>query len=245
MTPSHARPSTFEHRVAPISIATMFVALFASACVTVDASAPFVNPDAGALDTSSDAGAYGRCRLLDRRFVTNVQARVYGEASGPQAVCLTLQVTVPGAAPGVVLFCVAGSLASLAAPIVKDLTADLQTCAYCTDVQTNCTSSEPDGGTGTTSSTTCGTAYAVLTGRVRIVRFSTRPGDTVWIDLGDLEVARVTRREGSLLDVERRDCIFADALTLQGTLERGDPTSCTGIEATACAIASSAASRTP
>jgi hypothetical protein len=85
----------------------------------------------------------------------------------------------------------------------------------------------------------------VLTGRARIVRFSRTPGESIWIDIGQLEVARITRREGNELDVERRDCIFADGLTLQGTLERGSTADCTGIEATACAIANSAASRSP
>src|SRR5262245_19637818 len=103
--------------------AVLLVGSLGVACASVDAPASFEKPGAPT-ENRPNASAYERCRLLDRRFVTNVEARVYGDAANPQAVCVTLQLPVPGAGTGAVLFCVAGRLESVTVPIVRDLTAD-------------------------------------------------------------------------------------------------------------------------
>jgi len=226
--------------IARASVLSATVAALLIACAAIDAPAPFVRPEAGAEEAGGDAAAYGRCRLLDRQFITDARARVYGEAPGPQAVCVTVQVGVPAAGTGTVVFCVAGALEDVTVPSVRELTSDLESCAFCADVQTNC----PPFDAGTPGGA-CATPYAVLAGRARVVRLGRTPGESVWVDIGGLEVARVTRRDGAEVEVERRDCLFADGLTLQGVLERGSTTGCTSLEATACAIASTAASRSP
>lgn len=209
------------------------------ACTAIDPPAAFDDPGPPTDETRGNASAYERCRLLDRRFVTDVRARIYGDAANPQAVCVTLQLPVPAAGTGAVVFCVAGRLETVVVPSVRELTADLVKCAYCTDVRTNCIA--PEAG----ASPTCATSYAVLTGRARIVRLGRAPGASVWIDIGDLEVARVTRRDEGRFDVERRDCLYADGLTLQGVLERGFAATCSGVEQTACDVANSASQRFP
>lgn len=208
------------------------------ACATIDSPRSFDKPDA-AEELPVDAGAYERCRLLERRFVTDVQARVYGDPGGPQAICLTLQLPVRGAGSGAVVFCVAGDLQSVAVPSLHELTTDLHECAYCTYMETNCKATEAG------TSPTCATPYAVLSGRARIVRLGRIPGERVWVDIGDLELARVTGRSETQIDVERRDCLFADGLTLQGLLVAASTEVCSGVEETACTIARSAASRIP
>jgi hypothetical protein len=219
------------------------IAAIVSSCAVIDEPAPFVNRDGGAAATpSSPTAAFRRCGILDRQIATNVKARVYGDAPGPQAVCVTLELFSRAVAAGTLLFCAAGDLGKISAPRIRELTGDLQQCAYCTEVKTNCV--PVDGG----ASVECANSYAVAnpaTARVRIVRLDRVVGGAVWIDLGDLEVARVTRREGASFDLEKSDCLFADGLTLQGVLERGSLTECSGIDETACAIARTAGSRVP
>lgn len=211
------------------------IGLVLVACARIDPPADYTKPEAGTNEAPAGAPAYERCRLLERRFVTNVQARVYGEAPGPQAVCVTLDLPLPGE----LVFCVAGALQNVEVPSNHELTADLQQCAYCTYLETSCVVAEA----GATPA--CSHSYAPITGKARIVRFGKKPGDAVWIDIGDLEVARVTRRDETRIDLERRDCIFADGLTLQGVLERGSANACTGVEEPACRIANTAGSRFP
>ena len=217
-------------------LAAIVVALLVVACASIDTPAPFVAQEAGTTTPVADAGPIDHCRVLDRRFVTNARARVYGDAPAPQAVCVTLETAVPGGGTGAVLFCVAGNLANVTLPEVRDLKADLTTCAYCTDIQTNCAVAD--------AGTTCTTSYAPLSGNARIVRLGNAPGEPVWIDLGFV-AARVIHRDATRIDVERLDCLLADGLTIQGTLERGTTAACTGVEQTACTIADTAASRSP
>jgi hypothetical protein len=212
------------------------VALLIVACASIDAPATVVPAEAGTETPLTDAGPIDRCRVLDRSFVTSARARIYGDAPAPQAVCVTLETAVPGGGTGAILFCVAGKLANVTVPDVRDLKADLTTCAYCTDIQTNCSSAD--------AGLTCTTSYAPLTGKARIVRLGNAPGEPVWIDLGFV-AARVVHRDATRIDVERLDCLLADGLTIQGTLERGSTSSCSGVEQTACTIADSAASRVP
>lgn len=219
--------------------ASAAAAALVAACSTVDPPASYTRKEGGADEPQRDAGAYERCRLLDRRFVVDADARVYGDPPGPQAVCVTLATSIPAGGPGAIVFCVAGALDAVAVPSVHELGPDLSRCAYCTDVETNCSTSDAGG------ITTCTNAYAVVTGSVRIVHLGRAPGEPVWIDLGDLEVARVTHRDETRTDVERLDCLFADGLTLQGVLRRGSTEDCAGLDATACAIANTAASRSP
>lgn len=216
-------------RIAPV-LAIAFV-LFA--CASIDAPASFTPPDAST-EPLVDAGAARRCgRILPRRFATDATARVYGDPSGPQAVCVSLTLEVPSANDGIVTFCVAGQdlgTASVGPP--RDIGLSSKTCAYCIDVQTNCTG---DAGTGVS----CATAYAPVAGSVRIVRLGRRAGEEVWIDVGALVVARVDDPDAGIL--QPRDCLFADGLTFQGKLVAA---TCTddGIE---CQIANSASSRFP
>jgi hypothetical protein len=208
--------------------------LLLAACTSIDDPARFEKSEAGTAEPQRDAGAYARCRQLDRHFATNVRARIYGDPPGPQAVCVTLELPIPAAQPGAVTFCVAGSLATVAVPSVHSVVGNLQTCAYCIEVQTNCS----DGDAGRS----CLNSYAPLTGSARVVHLGRAPRETVWIDVGDLEVARVAGSSGEL---EPRDCLFTDALTLQGTLEHASPSACAAIDRTACSIATTAGSRTP
>jgi hypothetical protein len=222
-----------------------FVAVaLVSSCAVIDEPAPFTKADGGTVDDPRAKRPFERCRVLDRQIATNVKARVYGDAPGPQTVCVTLEISIPFAATtkGAVIFCVAGDLEKVTVPRVRELTGDLEQCAYCTEIAANCVVAA-DGGT----SLSCANAYAVAnaTARVRIVRLDRAVGGTVWIDLGDLEVARVTQRVGTSFNLERRDCLYADGLTLQGVLERGSTAECSGVDEIACAIARTAGSRLP
>jgi len=215
-----------------LAIATLIVA-----CVSIDDPAPFVPIEAGT-GLTPPPGPYDRCRLIDRRFVTNVDARVYDSGAGAgdaQTVCVSLRTTVPAAGDGVVAFCVAGALDEISLPKIQPVSSSIDTCAYCAYVQTSCT----DAGAGAVA---CATSYAAVTGVVRILRLGRAVGEPVWIDLGNLEVARIN--DGTT-NLERRDCLFADSLTLQGILTAGDSSTCVGSDEPACRIATTAATRTP
>jgi hypothetical protein len=212
-------------RVLPL-LASLAVALAFLACASIDPPAPFEKPDAVSDPSSEDAGRCGR--ILPRRFTTNARAMLYDDPAGAQAICVTLELDVIGAATGQVTFCVAGDLDDVTVPTVREIGLDSRTCAYCIDVQTNCA---PDGGPET-----CVTQYAPIGGRVRIVRLRNAVDEEVWIDVGDLAVAR---REGTSLEL--LDCLFADGLTFQGKLVLG---TCTN-DTFECRIANSAASRFP
>ncbi len=148
---------------------------------------------------------------------------------------MTLRTEIPSAGAGAVVLCVAGRFEGKTVPIVKDLRADLNSCGYCTYVVTNCDA----------AGTSCATSYAPVTGNVRIVRLGRRPGDVVWFDIGDLEVARVELRDERGLVLEPRDCLFADGLTLESQLAPWTLDRCEGIDAPACDIARTAGSRFP
>jgi hypothetical protein len=201
------------------------VALAFFACASIDPPAPFDKPDAISDLPSTDAGRCGR--VLPRRFTTDARARLYADATGPRAICVTLEVDVSGAGTGQVTFWVAGDLDDVTVPSVRDIALDNESCAYCVDVRTNCTDAGPD---------TCSTRYAPTSGRVRIVRLGLAVDAEVWIDVGDLAVARV---EG--IDLERRDCLFADGLTFQGKLVAA---TCEA-DTFECSIANSANDRFP
>jgi hypothetical protein len=226
-----------KRRLTPTILGALITIVGIAACVSIDDPAPFIQREGGAGLTTPPT-PYERCRVLDRRFVTDVKARVYGAAPNPQAVCVSLDVAVPAAGPGTVVFCVAGAnLGSVVVPRVQSVSSNIENCAYCTYVQTNCGAT--DGGTS------CTTAYSVVTGSARILRLNEAVGESVWIDLGNLEVARVIDPANNAAGLESRDCLFADGLTLQGVLTAGSTSNCFGVDEPICRIASTAASRSP
>jgi hypothetical protein len=217
-------------------VLTVAVGLFA--CASIDAPAPFDKPDASADPNDSDASSADRCgRFLPRRFATDATARVYGDRTGAQAVCVSLALEVLGAGTGVVTFCVAGDLDNVTLPTtVRDVSAKAN-CAYCVEAQTGCT-------IGDAGPLACDNQYLPTSGRVRIVRLGREAGEEVWIDVGDLVLARVTRRDETTgtFELERVGCLFADGLTFQAKLVAA---TCPGSDPIECRIASTASSRVP
>lgn len=226
-------------RIARACFASAF-AFVIVACASIDEPASFTKPDAGKDPSFEDAGPFDRCRALERRFVTDVEAKVYTLPSGAQAVCVTLpEIAVPAAGRGALVFCIAGNdLAKVAPGTASDVSPNLATCAYCTNLQTNCAAAD--------ASIECVTDYAPVAGKARIMRLPTTPGAPVWIDVGGLVFERVTSRrpDGSFF-LEPLDCIVADGLTLQGTLVAASADACSGFEQVACNIAKTASTRSP
>jgi hypothetical protein len=215
-------------------LTSLAVALFLFACASIDPPAAFQPPDASDDPSFVDSGARRCGRVLPRRFTTDAVAKIYGDPSGAQAVCVTVGLEVSGVSNSAVTFCVAGDLDDVSEGTVRDISPDPNKCAYCVDVRTSCRIA--DAGTET-----CDNAYAPLSGRVRIVRLDRAPGSPVWIDVGNLVVARVIRRDDVSFELERRDCLFADGLTFQGKLVAA---TCTN-DTLECRIANSASSRFP
>lgn len=216
-------------------VAPLFAALAIIACASIDAPASFVPAEAG---TDPSFTAPAPCgRVLPRTITSNANARIYGAAGGPQAICATIDLDVPSGGAGEVVFCVAGTLSEATRSTPKDIGLDLDSCAYCLDARTNC-DARPDGG----APRTCANSYAPTRGTLRIVRLGENPGDAVWIDVGDLVMLRVERRDGGTIELQPRDCLFADGLTFQGKLEAA---TCTSADTTECKIATTATQRFP
>lgn len=220
--------------VVPLAVAGAIVA-----CASIDPPAPFTAEEAG-VDPAAPDGATCR-RILPRTFAGNASAKLYGPPGGSQAICVTLVIlAVPQAGPALVTFCIAGDLSKAASRTPRDIGLDPRTCAYCLDVRTNCR--QADGGV----SSPCDTSYSPIRGKMRIVSWvDAGAGDEVWIDVGDVTLARIRERTDSgafFLEPTDVDCLLADGLTFQGKLEAA--TSCTE-DSIECQIANSASTRFP
>lgn len=214
-------------------MSALVVALALFACATIDPPAAFEKPEATTDPSFDDGGPCGQ--VVRRRVGTGGAARLHGDPAGAQALCVTLDIEVPGATNSKATFCVAGDLDDVTVPTVRDVLPNRESCAYCADIQTGCTTT--DGGP-----TTCDNAYAPREGRVRIVRFGRNTGDDVWIDVGDLVADRLVQRDGGTPGVEPV-CLFADGLTFQGKVVAA--TCAPGDTSFECRIASTASSRFP
>lgn len=216
-------------------IVSLLAAIAIVACASIDPPAGFTPNEAG---TNPGSGDSRKCRILPRTFAGNATARLYGTPGGGQAVCVSLQLAVSGASNCLATFCVAGpDLATATRQTARNVGLDPNTCAYCVDVQTNCAT--VDGGIAEP----CNNAYAPTSGSMRIVKLGANPGDDVWIDVGDLTIARIDAldRDAGTFVVEPKDCLTADGLTFQGKLVAA---TCTD-DSTECWIARSASSRLP
>lgn len=205
--------------LAVTTLALTFALAFAIvACASIDPPAEFVRPDAD-LDPSLPDGsrAAGCGRALPRIFTADTPARIYGAPGGPQAVCMTFDVSdEPAAGPGLGTSCVFGDLDDESSSHAVGI--DPATCTHCVDVRTNC---RPSADAGVT--VPCATEYLPTAGRMRIVRLSRDAGADVWIDVGGLVLRRVTERDldAGTFRLEPASCLFADGLTLQGKLVAG------------------------
>jgi len=124
----------------------------------------------------------------------------------------------------------------LAGKAPVDLGRSLTTCQYCARAFGQCVQV-------TTDSISCESQYQAVAGQARTVIAATQDGGTYWIDVGNVVLVKVLRRDGfEVLETDPTDCIALDRLTLQGEVVQIERP-CSPAYETYCRIADTAAQR--
>lgn len=192
-------------------------------------------------DAASDGdGAFTGCRGGGWRSLRGYGVLITGNAGGTQVLAGSGVFTEGDAGPIVYEVIVTGRADQLAGKPPVDLAspanASLATCAYCTLALGQCVQTTNDA-------ISCESQYQAVAGQARTVTAATQDGGAYWIDVGNVVLVRVLRREGfAAAEVDPTDCIALDRLTLQGQvvqIERPCPTAYD----TYCQIADTASQR--
>ncbi len=177
-------------------------------------------PDAASADGGDEAGDAARdsavtgCRGGGWRSLRGFGVLITGNAGGTQLLAGTGVFTEGDAGPIVYQVIVTGRGDQIAGKTPVDLAsaanASLATCQYCAVAQGQCVQITQDA-------ISCESQYQAVAGRARTVTAATEDGGTYWIDVGDVALVRVIRREGfEAAETDPTDCIALDRLTLQG-----------------------------
>lgn len=213
-------------RVRRIVIAAVVGGLCATglvtACATVDA--PAGRPDdrdgsgadaEAASDHRAPDSAFAHCRGGGWRALFGTGLLLSGDAPGTQVLAaaggwnegdaglVLYQVLVTGAPKDLV--------GRPPVDLASDANANLATCQYCGLAGSGCKA---------VSATVagCEREYQAISGEARTVSMPTTDGGVYWVEVADLVLARVVRREGfEAVSVDGNDCIALDRLILEGT----------------------------
>jgi len=196
-------------------------AALVTACATVDAPAGRpADLDASRRDAEAASdqlapdSAFAHCRGGGWRALSGTGILVSGDAPGTQMLAAAGGWTEGDA--GLVLYqvLVTGAPKEIVGrppvDLASDANANLATCQYCGLASTGCKA---------ISATVAGCEgeYQAIAGEARTVSMPTTDGGAYWVEVADLVLARVVRRQGfEAAEVDRNDCIALDRLTLQG-----------------------------
>lgn len=197
-----------------------------------DAAPADAGPDAG--DANSEVSLTG-CRGGGWRSLRGPGILILGNAGGAAVLVGTGAFIEGDAGPILYEVIVSGRGDQLAGKPPVDLgspkNASLASCQYCARAFGRCVQVTND-------SISCEVA-----GQARTVTAPTKDGGTYWIDVGNVVLVKVLRRDGfEVLETDPTDCIALDRLTLQGEVVQIERP-CSPAYDTYCRIADTAAQR--
>ena len=172
-----------------------------------------VGGEAGDAAAAGD-GAFPGCRGGGWRSLRGFGVLITGNAGGTQVLAGSGVFTEGDAGPIVYQVIVTGRGDEIAGKPPVDLAsaanASLAICRYCALARGQCVQVTQDA-------ISCESQYQAVAGHARTVTAATQDGGTYWIDVGDVVLVRVIRREGfEIAETDPTDCIALDRLTLQG-----------------------------